>query len=290
MRLMITDSGLGGMSVCAGLEHALSGRSVDLEILFVNANPHVDGGYNSLPTQRERIHMFDRFLSGAYELYKPDMIAIACNTLSVIYAETEFSRKEQVRVDGIVNAAVRMSSEHLLEYPQHGLAIFATETTVEAGTYPRLISAQTHPIISQACPDLASAITSDASGGASHELLSKYIPMALEQFEDRPENVAALLACTHYGYQQDIFTKILSEHGVRPWILDPNYLMVTELLEKVPKGRSGHEGLANFRFISRFPIPDHEAKSLSAYLKVEAPMTLQSLTHQEVEPGLFAPA
>ncbi|MBT4713599.1 MAG: hypothetical protein HOB84_02360, partial [Candidatus Marinimicrobia bacterium] len=61
MRWMITDSGLGGLSVCAGLEKALSlndkGRGI--ELLYVNATPDDRIGYNSLNTQQERIDLFD---------------------------------------------------------------------------------------------------------------------------------------------------------------------------------------------------------------------------------------
>jgi len=64
MRLMITDSGLGGLSVCAGLEQALLRENLGrgIELLYVNATPSDRGGYNSLATQQERIALFNSFL------------------------------------------------------------------------------------------------------------------------------------------------------------------------------------------------------------------------------------
>ena len=85
MRWMITDSGLGGLSVCAGLEQSLSQKNMGqgIELLYVNATPDDRIGYNSLNTQKERIDLFDQFLNAANHRYSPDEIAIACNTLSV---------------------------------------------------------------------------------------------------------------------------------------------------------------------------------------------------------------
>lgn len=287
MRLMITDSGLGGLSVCAGIEEKLRSPAVDLEILYINANPEADGGYNSLPTQNDRIHMFDRFLKGAYSIYRPDRIAIACNTLSVIYDETNFSREGVVAVDGIVEAAVRMSEAHLSKHTDQGLIIFATETTTEAGTYPRMISSGKRPVIPQACPDLASAITSDASGAACREMVMEYTRDALDQFNKQPISVAGLLACTHYGYQSRIFAQVLEANGIQATILDPNTLMVDQLVDDIPELGSSNSGELRIRFISRFPVPEVEIASVSTYLSDRAPLTLDSLRNQEIQPNLF---
>lgn len=286
MRLMITDSGLGGLSVCAQLEMAVTSPADDLEIMFVNANPHADGGYNSLPSQTHRIEMFDRFLRGSFDQYKPDRIAIACNTLSVIYHETTFSKSCPIPVDGIVDAAVSVSNSHLATHPEQGLIIFATETTTEAGTYPRLINSD--QIVSQACPDLASAITRDASGQDSQDLLRIYADEALKSFQRLPEEVGVLLACTHYPYQSGSFDQVLRSRGVIPHILDPNTLMTDQLIQQLHL-EGDAPGSVRFRFVSRFPIPEEEVASLSVYLEDEAPLTLQALLHQEINPDLFAP-
>lgn len=287
MRLMITDSGLGGLSVCAGIEEKLRSSKVDLEILYINANPEADGGYNSLPTQNDRIDMFDRFLEGSYSIYGPDRIAIACNTLSVIYDETNFSKEGVVAVDGIVDAAVRMSEAHLSKHSDQGLIVFATETTTEAGTYPKMISPGKQPVIPQACPDLASAITSDASGDACRKMVKEYAREALNKFNNQPESVAGLLACTHYGYQSRVFAQVLKTYGVQATILDPNTLMVDQLIDEIPEPGSSTSGELSIRFISRFPVPDVEIASVSTYLSDRAPLTLNSLRNQEIQPDLF---
>ncbi|MCF7808677.1 MAG: aspartate/glutamate racemase family protein [Candidatus Marinimicrobia bacterium] len=284
---MITDSGLGGLAVCAGIEERLRDAQVDLELLYVNANPAADGGYNSLASQGDRIAMFDRFLKGSSLIYEPDRIAIACNTLSVIYNDTEFSRETRVPVDGIVDAAVQMSRSHLSENPEHGLIVFATETTTEAGTYPRLIQAEKGLLVAQACPDLASAITSDASGAACHALLNEYARVALDNFDERPGTVASLLACTHYGYQSNIFSQVLRDQGVKSITLDPNALMVEQLIAGLNDFRLTGSDALRVRFISRFPIPEVEIDSVQTYLNDRAPLTLAALENHEIQPNLF---
>jgi len=286
---MITDSGMGGLSVCAGLEQGLTRQNAgaDVELLYVNATPEQAGGYNSLPTQAERISVFDAFLSDTFSRFSPDQIAIACNTLSVIYGETEFSKHCTIKVKGIVEAGVQLSTRSLAAQTDPKLIIFATETTTEANTYPRLIKTEHASIVAQACPDLASAISRDASGGACRELLECYVDEAVEQFGQKPAGVSALLACTHYGYQAGIFKDLLEERGVITTILDPNVLLINQLLQALPPGGSASGETLKVRFISRFPIPSTEIETMEHYLQGSAPLTLAALQNQEVIPDLF---
>ena len=82
LSLVITDSGLGGLSICAdivkGLQSRRSYRSVSLT--YFNAWPEQDRGYNLLPGMAERIRVFDRALAAMLR-FGPDRILIACNTM-----------------------------------------------------------------------------------------------------------------------------------------------------------------------------------------------------------------
>ena len=289
MRWMITDSGLGGLSVCAGLEQAFSqnSRGAGIELLYVNATPDDRIGYNSLKTQQERIDLFDRFLKAAYSRYKPDEIAIACNTLSVIYDETDFAAQSRVAVKGIVDAGVSLCNSSLVEHPDHKLIIFATETTTEANTYPRLISAHASDVSAQECPELAHAISNDATGGACKSLLKDYVNEAINRFDPRPENVFAFLGCTHYGYQADIFKALLDEHGCATKILNPNDLLVKQLMQNSSMNTSHAEAPLSIKFVSRYAVPQAEINSMKSYLNDSAPLTLSALNNQIVVPDLF---
>ena len=70
-RLVVTDSGLGGLSICAALERRLrldGGRRV--RITYVNAWPFEGRGYNDLPDIAARAAVFDRALD-------PDGLVVA---------------------------------------------------------------------------------------------------------------------------------------------------------------------------------------------------------------------
>jgi len=290
MRWMITDSGLGGLSVCAGLERTLQEKGLGggVELLYVNATPDDRIGYNALATQTERIALFDRFLKASTARFTPDRVAIACNTLSVIYHETEFSKETSIPVVGIVDAGVSMIDTHMAANPDHKLAIFATETTIEAGTYSRRIAAEDHMVSAQACPELAHAISNDASGGAARDLLRKYVPEALQRFGEHPKKLFAFLGCTHYGYQAGVFKALLEETGCQVKTLDPNQLLVHQLVSGLDSQNSPDLHPLQVRFVSRYPIPENEISSMESYLKTAAPLTLSALRQQEVIPELFS--
>ncbi len=289
MRWMITDSGLGGLSVCAGLEQLLAKNNMGqgVELLYVNATPDDRIGYNSLETQNERIDLFDRFLKAANNRYAPDKIAIACNTLSVIYESTDFASKTEVEVKGIVDAGVALINRGLDDHPDHKLIIFATETTTEAGTYHSLISADKSDVSAQECPGLAHAISNDATGIACKSLLNGYVDEALQRFNDSIQNIFAFLGCTHYGYQAEVFKTLLEDRGCPTNILNPNDLLVEQLISNNHSPARGDTPL-RIKFVSRYTIPRAEIESMESYFEDSAPLTLRALREQVVVPDLFS--
>ncbi len=289
MRWIITDSGLGGLSVCARMEQELtkSQSGSGIELLYVNATPSDLGGYNSLSTQSARIDLFDRFLKAVNSRFSPDQIAIACNTLSVIYAETNFSKESPITVKGIVDAGVQLCNASLVQEPQRDLIIFATETTTEANTYPSLIQNGSAQLVAQACPELANAISNDPSGAACRRLLKIYVKDALGQFQGSVESVSAFLGCTHYGYQAQIFCEELAAQGVEAKALIPNDLLVDQLLESDALNNIDSADELKIRFISRYPIPQTQIEAMDHYLSNSAPLTMAALHKQEVIPDLF---
>ena len=93
MHIVITDSGLGGLSVCAQLIHLLKDFSVlensgipkcDIKVTYVNAVPSNDKGYNKMSGKKEQIETFEKIISNTVRLISPDSIFVACGTLSVL--------------------------------------------------------------------------------------------------------------------------------------------------------------------------------------------------------------
>lgn len=289
MRIGITDSGVGGLSVCAELEARLRQSPVweDIELIYLNAAIEDDYSYNSMPDRQTKLQAFDRFLNSVGEKYHPDLLFIACNTLSVLYQDSYFDRHRHIPIEGIVHSGIR---EMLAEYKQDSdisFIIFATPTTIEEGVYGNALRDYGVPagkVIEQACPGLPDAISNDSSGLLAGELLEKFVPAALEQFDIIPRQVVAYLGCTHYGYQATRFEKALQARAPRARVLNPNLGAVGSILSRL-RTEPGH-GSLTVEIVSRYVIPDVAVNSLSVYIGKRAPTTLSALKNVTHLPAL----
>ncbi len=165
--VLVTDSGLGGLSVCADLDQKAraTGRYRVLNIIFCNALPEASQGYNRMPSVERKIRVFDDALAGMARWYAPDAILVACNTLSVLIPRTAFVQSSPAPVLGIVEMGVDAMAAKLLADSTSTGIIFGTETTIAAGTHRDLLLARgigPDRIVTQACPDLAGEIEADA--------------------------------------------------------------------------------------------------------------------------------
>jgi len=106
--IVFTDSGLGGLSVMADAAEKFRQHPVfkKVNLVFVNALFTSEGGYNSLQTRKEKLAVFSSALQSMQERYAPDIILVACNTLSVITPHTAFAKTSSTPVVGIVEDAV----------------------------------------------------------------------------------------------------------------------------------------------------------------------------------------
>src|ERR1017187_2696526 len=113
--IVVTDSGLGGLSVAADLAARLpaSGIVRSARIVFVNAEP--DGAFRShdMKHEADKVRVFDGVLAVVEARYKPDLILIACNTLSVVYPGTAHAKRGGIETVEIVGLG--RSEEHTSE-------------------------------------------------------------------------------------------------------------------------------------------------------------------------------
>jgi glutamate racemase len=289
LRIGITDSGVGGLSVCAEVEAKLRRSPIqdDIELLYLNAAIEDDYSYNSMPDRQTKLQAFDRFLHSVQERYQPDLLFIACNTLSVLYQDPYFDHHRHIPIEGIVDTGAR---EMLAAYERdNGITfiIFATPTTVKEAVYSKCLKEHGVPanqVAEQACPGLPDAISNDGSGQLAASLLRKFVPAALGQFDRTPENVMAFLGCTHYGYQAAQFEKALQPLAPRLRIMNPNEGAADTILSSL-NTEPGQGGL-KVEFITRYAIPDVAIKSLSGYIGAKAPATLSALKKFTLLPEL----
>lgn len=291
LSLVITDSGLGGLSICAdivrGLQERRSCRSA--AVTYFNAWPEQDRGYNLLPGMAERVRVFDRAL-GAMLGFRPDRILIACNTLSAFYPATPFSRQAPVPVTDIIGFGVEQMFAHLGARAESRVIILGTPTTIEAGTHrARLVERgiDAGRIVCQPCDRLAGEIEKAPEGATVRAMIEDYVGRAAEQVADRRLPVAAALCCTHYGYSRRLFEAALQSRFEGPVaILDPNRAMSEGLLADLPS-RGGGDAQIDLQVVSRIVWSEEKIGAIARLLEEVSPLTASALRTYRHDPELF---
>ena len=214
--IIITDSGLGGMSVLAQIEEKLRLHHPfrKVRLVFFNALPSESYLYNQMASTGEKLRVFNSALKAMAVKYQPDIIFIACNTLSVIYPETEFARKGTVPVIGIVEFGVDLIYDNLEKDEDSRIVILGTPTTISQNTHrAKLIENEIaeNRIIVQPCEMLESEIQADPASDVVETMIDMYAYEALENetFEGN-EMLFVSLCCTHYGYAENLFESVFS--------------------------------------------------------------------------------
>ena len=287
MHILITDSGVGGLSVVAYAERFVrtQGYREPVQLTFANAAPENDYGYNSMPTREEKLETFSRFLGNVTDRFQPDMIYVACNTLSVLLPDTPYFATAKIPVKGIVGTGVEVLMRELERNRDATAIIFATPTTIDAGTYPRMLEERgvdPSRIISQACPGLADVISEDREGARTAEEVRKWVRIASDKLAKPDSSVVACLACTHYGYRKDQFSAAFADGGIDAKIVNPNEHAVNDLFDSPENIHS-----SEVQFITRYRIPDATIDALTYFLSNISPTTVEAMRRFRHDPDLF---
>jgi glutamate racemase len=214
----VTDVGLGGLSVLSEIERRLQTDPLFPEVDLLYFNAAVNPGYTQRPVA-DQIDIFDAALVGM-EAYEPDIILIACNTLSVLYGDTQWQATAAVPVVNIVDFGVALFADTMLADPGSIALIFGTDTTAQVAAHRTALAARgVDParVVMQGCPKLATSIQAKGADSAEADaLLSKFVSEAWASMTHRlrgtcttPTTVLAGLCCTHYGYSLQLWEQAL---------------------------------------------------------------------------------
>jgi glutamate racemase len=302
--IVVTDSGLGGLSICALLEQGLrfAGPTRGVRLTYVNAWPFEDRGYNDLPDEHERARVFDGALERMAQM-QPDRILIACNTLSILYPRTAFSRHPAVRVHGIVDAGVDLFVERLASDPASSIVLLGTRSTIESGVHKeRLEQRGVYPrrIAAVPCHGLAGAIERDVDGPRTAELIGECAARAVAAAPDGSTLILGL-CCTHYGYVALRLLEAAARLTFRrvDWI-DPNQRLAARLLAD-PRfaGEGAGNGMARLRpggsstglvsveLVSKVTLSGTARAGIARLVEQVSPATAEALLSYALVPDLF---
>jgi glutamate racemase len=290
--IVITDSGLGGLSILANaVERSKIWKSFQkINFIFFNALFSNEGGYNTLETHQEKVSIFDSALNSLEKTCSPDLILIGCNTLSAIYDDTTFSQKTKTPVKGIIDAGVNVAYDALKAHPGSKIILFATQTTVSQNTHKNhLLEKGFLPerIVYQACPELAKFIEEDYKGDKTDMLIFAYVDEALQKIKDRSTKLLVSLNCTHYGYSLDLWKNAFRSQGVMPvQFLNPNSRMNDFLFRPQYRDRFQRTDIS-VRIVSMVEIGEGKMESLGSLLLPISPQTTDALRKYEWKEDLF---
>jgi len=293
IHLVITDSGLGGLSVCAETEKKLRDSNFcrRARMTYFNAWPEPNQGYNDLPDMPARARVFDKALARIDEL-RPDLIIIACNTLSVVYKLTEYRRRTRIPVLGIIGAGVDLFEEALQAEPDGSIILFGTRTTIESGVHKEMLMAKgirRERICAIPCHGLAASIENDPESLTVKNAVEVFVSQACRACS-LGSPLYAGLCCTHYTYIRGWFRSELEKcSGRTVGILDPNERLVEYILsfgtrEADPSSLSCETSV---EVISKIEIEEHKRLAISKRLESISPITASALLSYSWNRRLF---
>jgi glutamate racemase len=291
--ILITDSGLGGISICAEIASELMRRHVfeHVSLIYFNAWPEQNRGYNRLSGTAERIRVFDSALEGMMR-FEPDFILIACNTLSVLYHRTQFSQHATIPVIDIVGFGVKMITEALKASPKSQAVILGTVTTIASHVHQdRLIhnGIQLGQIVLQPCDQLATEIEKGPASFGVEKMVQAYMRQAARNIDPGCDHVYAALCCTHFGYCRKLIHDTLSNYSKKPvTVLNPNHQMAACLPSSQLENRFSGTGM-DIQVVSRITWAEERIRSISNLIQSVSAETATALIHYAHVPNLFHP-
>ncbi|MFH0990691.1 MAG: aspartate/glutamate racemase family protein [bacterium] len=292
--ILITDSGLGGLSVCAELEKRLESYRAfrQVRLIFVNALPDASQPYNGMQNKQEQLRVFDDVLTGLNAGFHPDVILIACNTLSVLFPETRFAQSATIPVKSIVEAGARVLAEKVRKNNNSQVIIFGTETTIRSGAYQRLLMAagvSKDRITVQACHLLESEIQTNPTSDIVSNLIDMYTSEALEKTTNKGMSAyIAGLCCSHYGYSSNMFQQTLKRQlGSDCDLVNPNESMVDSFFESRPI-RIWESTAISVEVVSCVRFSPEEVSSISTAVEPVSHKTAVALQGYRFDKNLFS--
>jgi len=292
LTIVVTDSGLGGLSVAADIaarveKHATHKR---VNLIFYNALFDEHTGYNSLESRDDRVRIFNNSLVDMANRYEPDLIMVACNTLSVLLPDCDYAQNGDVPVLGIVESGVELIDDALSNDPEARVMIFATPGTIDedshrAALIERGIDAER--ILGVPCRDLTFYIEQEFDGFDTELMIAGFVDDAAQMLADRGIPIYASFNCTHFGYSTELWQQEIDGAGLQlRGMLDPNNRMADFLFEERLYNRFD-DPQVEVSFVTMVPISEHAIASIGRAIRPTSPKAAEALENYQLVEDLF---
>ena len=296
MNIVVTDSGFGGLGIAARLYESLKSHNSTetIDIIFVNGLPYEKYGYNSFLDEKLKINVFNNLLVNINQKIKPDLIVIACNTLSVLFNKTKIYSEIKSKVIDIIEFGTEKVIQIHKSESNALLAILGTKTTIYSEVhrsyfqkYPCIFS----DVLAIPCTELVTAIEDDFESMETKSIIKSCVNKIGMKFVDSNySKLFLILACTHFPYVEHIFRHYLDKLDISYTLINPNYFMIKSIenifrdrLKTVPNV----PGKIKISIISKTVITNQKIESISMLIKNISEDTITALHDYRHIPDFF---
>lgn len=296
MKIVVTDSGFGGLGIAAEIYESIKSlfSTEIVEIIFINGLPDEKYGYNSISDKNVKINIFNDLLANINQKLNPDIIVIACNTLSVLFNQTEIYSAIKSKVIDIIEFGTEKVIQYHSTVSNALLAIIGTKTTIDSNVhrnYYQKYQVSFSKLLTIPCTDLVTAIEDDYEGLKVKSIIKNCIKKVELQFlKSNYSTFFLVLACTHFPYVEHIFRHYLNKTNFSYTIINPNSFMI-ESIKSLLYNRyqmvTDKPGKHSITIISKTIISDQKIRSIASLIQNISEDTVIELQNYRHVPDFF---
>ena len=280
-KIIFTDSGLGGISIMA--EFIRLTQNLSLDVVFFNAQYSKELGYRNM-TAKQQIEIFDKALAVMLDKFQADYIAIACNTLSVVFQHSKYRNSKKAKIYDIVETGQKLIRESVYDH----IVAVSMPTTVKSGVYNIKEKNVLEIASGTELPDAIENMDEIRIKDILRKIFSETKKILTEK-NWLNKNLALFLGCTHFPLIKNDFFEIACEFGIDfNEFLNPNAefsnLIFDEIRTKVNPSTTSE---IQVQVVSRKELKDSEINNVVDIIKKYSPETAEALKHYRVVPDLF---
>ena len=284
LKVVFTDSGLGGLTVMADFVSLAKKHNISVDTTFFNAQYSRELGYKKMDSKTQ-VEVFNRVLESIQKKYQPDIIAIACNTLSVVYYQTDFYKNNTTTQ---VLDIIEVGKSLIQNAKTDTIIEVAMPTTIDSEIYKNKAKNRIAVASNVLLPD---AIENGYDTTISKMLREIFVKVKNEITEKGLTNSqnSLFLGCTHFPIIKNRFLSVAKQNKIPIQdILDPNTSFSQLVFAELIKNKTTKEAqTTSVQVISRMPFQETEVKNISKLIEPQSKETAEGLRNYTLDAGLF---